>query len=254
MKQNEYDVVHAHYSFSAFIASLSGASPLVVSLMGSDVKKGRVFKALVRLASRLFKWKDIIVKSEDMKASLGIYKVKIIPNGVNFGRFKPMDEDQCREKLGWDSSVVNILFPSNPSRPEKNYQLLESSLARFNERFEVHFFINVPNEETPLWYNAADVVVMTSLWEGSPNAIKEAMACNRIVVSTPVGDVPWLTADTEGVFITEFEPGACAEALSKAIAFKKSKQGVASREKIDSLGLSSVKIAKRLLEIYNGYC
>ena len=44
LKNNTYDIVHVHYSLSAIVASLAGAKPLIVSLMGSDVKSNSWFK------------------------------------------------------------------------------------------------------------------------------------------------------------------------------------------------------------------
>ena len=54
LKKNSYDIVHAHYSLSAFVTSLAGAKPLVVSLMGSDVKSRNMYKSLIKIFSRLF--------------------------------------------------------------------------------------------------------------------------------------------------------------------------------------------------------
>ncbi len=83
IKEIKPDIIHAHYSISAIVALLAGAKPLVVSLMGSDVKSERYFKLIIKLFNR-FSWANIIVKSEDMKNDLGISKVEIIPNGIGF--------------------------------------------------------------------------------------------------------------------------------------------------------------------------
>jgi glycosyltransferase involved in cell wall biosynthesis len=85
---------------------------------------------------------------------------------------------------------THILFPSNPKRFEKNYQLLEKSFAIIEDmEIIIHALVNVPNNETPTYLNASDLIVFTSLWEVSPNVIKEAMAFNRPIVSTDVGDI-----------------------------------------------------------------
>ena len=44
--------------------------------------------------------------------------------------------------------------------------------------------------DVPTWINASDVLLLTSLLEGSPTIVKEALACNVPIVSTPAGDVP----------------------------------------------------------------
>lgn len=52
--------------------------------------------------------------------------------------------------------------------------------------------------------NAADIIVMTSLWEVSRNAIKEAVACKRSIVSTSVRDIKRLYGDLDGHFLIGF--------------------------------------------------
>lgn len=249
LQEEKFDVVHAHYSLTAFVVSMANAKPLVVSLMGSDVKKGLVFRLIIRVFAFLYSWKNIIVKSEDMRSSLNIDNVMIIPNGVNLKRFREIDRVECRKRLGWDMEKKHILFPANIARPEKNYHLLDEAEKKLNDsNIEVHWFNNVPNEDTPYWYNAADVVVMTSLWEGSPNAIKEAMACGTPVVSVDVGDVKEVMGNTDGCYIAERNPDDIADKIRMALAFKGKTNG---RQRIIDLGLSNDLVAKKLIEIYN---
>jgi len=245
LRENKYDVVHAHYSLSAFIASLAGAKPLVVSLMGSDVKSVKYFKLIIKLFNR-FTWSRIIVKSEDMKKDLGIKKVEVIPNGVDIDKFKPLEKNECKRRLNWDLTKRQVLFAANPERPEKNYSLAKSAFALLeNANLELKVLIDVPNELMALYYTAADVVLLTSLWEGSPNVIKEAMACNIPIVSTDVGDVREVIGNTEGCYITFFEPEDVADKIKKALAFGKRTTG---RE--DIRHLESSVVAKKIIDIY----
>jgi glycosyltransferase involved in cell wall biosynthesis len=248
LKNKEYDIIHAHYSLSAFTASLAGSKPLVVSLMGSDVKEKIWVKLLIKLFNSLF-WDICIVKSEDMKTSSGIKNAYVIPNGVDLQKFRPLDKNEALEKLGWDLDKKHILFPANPERPEKNFKLAKEALKLLNKRdLELHYLNNVDNNLMAYFYNASDVVLLTSLWEGSPNVIKEAMACNCPVVSTKVGDVEWLFGKTEGCYITSFKPEAIADKLKVAIFYGRRTKG---RERIIELGLDSETVAKRVLKLYN---
>ena len=264
--EHPYDAIHAHYSLSAFVASLAGAKPLVVSLMGSDVKAAGWYKFVVRLFAWLFRWKAIIVKSNDMYRSLGIKRAIVIPNGVNMNRFHPMDKRECQKRLGWgtdamrldpvdeDMRRVHVLFPADASRPEKDFALAEAAVKITNDKSQItnhvvlHAFENTPNEETPYWYNAADVVLMTSKWEGSPNAIKEAMACSRPIVATNVGDIAERTSGVEGCYVAQSrEPQELASLIEKALAFSQTK----GREKIIADGLDAREINQRLIESYS---
>lgn len=264
LNEHKYDAIHAHYSLSAFVASLAGAKPLVVSLMGSDVKAAGWYKFIIRLFATFGGWKSIIVKSNDMYRSLGIKRAIIIPNGVNMERFKPMDKAECQKTLGWqmandksqitNDKFVHILFPANASRPEKDYALAQAAVQITNDKLQttnthvvLHAFENTPNEETPYWYNAADVVLMTSKWEGSPNAIKEAMACSRPIVATNVGDIVERTSGVDGCFVAQSRnPHELASLIEKALAFNVTK----GRERIIADGLDSHIINQKLIELY----
>ena len=248
LNENHFDVIHAHYSLTAFVVSMAQAKPLVVSLMGSDVKKGWIYRIIIKFFAIFFSWKTIIVKSEDMKKSLKIDKAMVIPNGVDMQRFIEKDRVECRKKLGWNEKKKHILFPADITRPEKNFSFLEKTVTELQyNNIEIHWFNNLPNEETPFWYNASDLVVMTSLWEGSPNAIKEAMCCNCKIVSTNVGNVQWLFGDTSGCYITDFTTSDCANKIRNALSYNGKING---RQRIINLGLSNDLVAKRLIKIY----
>ncbi len=246
--KNHFDVIHAHYSMSAFVASLARIRPVVVSLMGSDVKATRLYKLLIRFFARFFHWKAIIVKSQDMYDVLQIKRALIVPNGVDLVLFKPMDKTTCRQRLGWDAGEKHVLFPANPSRPEKDFALAKEGVGMLDKQVEVHVFEQVEHQKTPLLFNAADVVLLTSKWEGSPNVIKEALACGCPIVSTDVGDVRVRMAGVEGCYVANTrEPKELADLLRKAMTYKGKTNG---RDKIIADGLDNRQVAERLIEIY----
>ncbi len=248
LKKNSFDVIHAHYSLSAFTASLAGAKPLVVSLMGSDVKATILYELLIRLFAWLFRWKEIIVKSKDMYNDLGISKARIVPNGVNLDLFKEMDQNECRMSLGWDTHKKHVLFPANPSRQEKDFPLAKGSVDMLGSDVELHVFENVDHQETPRFFNAANVVLLTSKWEGSPNVIKEALACCVPIVTTNVGDVSERLDGVNGCFVAQTRNQEdMAVLLRKALQFEGRTQG---REKLLSDGLDNRHVAEKLISIY----
>ena len=250
LKTHDFDIIHAHYSLSAFVASLAGAKPLIVSLMGSDVKAKKWYKILLWLFYK-YLWDVTIVKSEDMKSTLGFPNIKILPNGVDISLFVPMDKKTCQKELSWSREKVHILFPANPTRPEKNFNLLKSSIRKTRyDNIEVHALVNVAHKAIPTYLNAADVMVLPSLWEGSPNVIKEAMACNTPIVATNVGDVSWLLGEEKGCFISGFEESEFIEKLNRGIEYSKSHNKTEARSRLEKLGLSSSEVAERLINIY----
>ncbi len=249
LKKNHFDLIHAHYSLSGITASLAGAKPLVVSLMGSDVNEFWWSRFLIRIFKPLF-WSACIVKTKDMALHLKVKNLFIIPNGVNIDHFSPIERNYACEKLGWIPDKKHLLFPACPNRPEKNVQLLINSLKLIKKRenIEIHFFKDIPHNQTKLFYNAADLVVLTSLWEGSPNVIKEAMACNCPIVCTDVGDVRWVFGNTEGCYTTSYKPEDLAESIRKAFRFGKRTTG---RKQIKQLNLESESVAQKIIAVYN---
>ena len=244
--EHSFDLVHAHYGLSGMVARLSGAHPLVVSLMGSDVFGAWWLRLGVRIFTKFF-WPLTIVKSEEMAAKVGVRKVKIIPNGVDMELFREMPKTEARQELemGLNSSFV-VLWPANPAREVKNASLAQTAMERVEHSpCELKMVFDRPTEMMPLYYNAADVVLLTSKWEGSPNVVKEALACNTPVVSTPVGDVKKWLKKLEGCAICAPEPGEIAAGIDKALNHKGRING---RERIKEL--DNRNIIKRLFSVY----
>lgn len=247
---NQYDVVHAHFSLTAFLVTLVGVHPLVISLMGSDVRDAKWYTYLIRLFAWIGRWDAVIVKSKDMYDFLGLQKAIILPNGVDFDRFHPMDKLECQNQLGWRVDKKHILFPADPKRPDKDYSLADCAFDLMDmANIKVHYFVNVPNEQTPIWYNAADVVLLTSRVEGSPNAIKEAMACNRPIVVTNVGDVSERLEGVNHCFVAKTrESQEIAQLIQKALGKDVSTNG---RDKLQKDGITSEIIVNKLINIYH---
>lgn len=244
------DIIHAHYSLSGYLASMAGARPLVVSLMGSDVKNNKAANFPLKIYASLFRAK-IIVKSERMFKNLGLPSASVISNGVDLKLFRPVDKMECKRKLGWDLNFRHILFAANPSRTEKNYALAEKAFQQIqSDKLVLKTLTDVNPEDVPLWMNAADVILLTSLKEGSPNAVKEAMACNKPVVSTDVGDIRWLFGNVAGYFISASEVNSIAENILKALSFSEEKQFTEGRERILSLGLDTEVVSGKIIELY----
>ena len=100
------------------------------------------------------------------------------------------------------------------------------------------------------YMNAADVLLLTSLWEGSPNVIKEAMACNCPIVSTDVGDVRWVFGETEGCYLTSFDPEDVADKIKLALVFAEEKNRTNGRKRIIEFGLDTETIANKIIDVY----
>lgn len=244
------DLIHAHYSFSGFLATLAfSGRPVITSLMGSDIKSDNKFRFLVFLFSRFF-WKKTIVKSADMYRDLGIKSAEIIPNGVDLSQFYEIDKFVARKILNLPSEEIIVLFAADPNRPEKNFELAQEAIRLAGSRIKTMYLKGVQPEQVKYYYNAADVVLLTSLWEGSPNVIKESMACNRPIVATRVGDIEWLWGNEKGHFLTSYDIIETSRNINNAISYSLKKYKTDGRNRLIHLELDSVTIAKHLINIY----
>lgn len=253
IRKGGFDVVHVHYGLSAFAVGLAlSGVPIITSLMGSDVLEGGWLKLANKLFTRFF-WNKVIVKSEDMKIKSGLRRAIVVPNGVDMNRFSPKNSDEAKAAMDWDTNKRHILFGSNPNRPEKNFTLFKSAFELLSNSSDLQFhpLKGYTHDEIPTLLNAADVVVLSSKWEGSPNVIKEAMSCNRTCVSTSVGDVPFLFGDdTKGCFISSLEIGDFSFSMQLALQFVEAQETPGGRQRIEALGLGEEQVAKRIIEIY----
>lgn len=189
LRRNEYNLIHANYGLTAPYAVTQFRLPVVLTLWGSDVVgfDGLVTKACAWRADA------VTVRSEEMRELLGQDDAYIIPSGVDMERFRPIDRTEAREHIGWDVEGTHVLFPYSPEYERKNYSLAERVVegvqSELGAKVSLQTISGIPHDEVLYYINAADAVLLTSKHEGSPNTVKEAMACNVPVVSTDVGDV-----------------------------------------------------------------
>ena len=249
LRHHTCHIYHAHYGLSAIVATLAGARPLVVSLMGSDVKEGGWQQFLIKQFAKR-RWAATIAKSQELADIVGNKYCKVIPNGVDMDLFKPLSKQQCRKHINLEQDKTYVLFAANPDRPEKNFALAKDAFDNLNlEQAELLYLQNVPHSEIPLWMNAADVVLLTSLWEGSPNVIKEAMSCNRPIVSTAVGDVRMLIDNLSNCYVVDGEVEDFSTAILSALRSKEVKKYY-GRQKLRSLQLDSKTVANEIISLY----
>lgn len=168
----------------------------------------------------------------------------VVPCGVDFDVFFPMEKALAKKKLGMDPGERYILFSSSFDNPVKNFPLARKALT-FHAGIPAKEIKGKTREEVNLLLNGAELLLMTSFSEGSPQIIKEAMACNCPIVAMDVGDVRQVIGETVGCFITSFDPEDVASKIKLALAFGKRTDG---REKIG--WLDNRHIAQQIEKVY----
>jgi len=249
IKRERPDIVHAHYSTCGYLATMAAfglKTKVVVSLLGSFPRKNRRYKLIKYFVKHI--WDAVIVKSERTRSQLEL-DLPVIPNGVNLDRFTILPQNEARRRVGFEDGIKYIIFVSNPARGEKNYSLAEEAVALLDDdKVELVPVYDKTHDEVVEYMCAADALVMTSFSEGSPNVIKEAMACNCPLVVTDVGDVRWVTNGVEGTYVADtYQPEEIASLLGKALMFGKRTEG---RSRIIQLGLTTPDIAKKIMAVY----
>jgi glycosyltransferase involved in cell wall biosynthesis len=262
LESGAFDLVHAHFGYTAAVVADVCArfrTPLLVSYCGGDIngEEGRIARRtrswIGSVASRLagFAAAAIVVKSAAMIERLPRAlrkRTEIIPNGVHLGCYVRMSPNSARARLGWDDQAV-VLFGGRRLDPTKNYRLAEAAVQELAARGTPAKLIpleGVPHDQVPLWLSAADVVLLTSLREGSPNIVKEAMACDSSVVGVRVGDVAWLLEGVANSRLCSYDAKSVADRIVEVLAAKSG----GGRERIKALGLDSDSVAGKLEALY----
>lgn len=257
------DAVHTMYGgvMAAIVAS-SVEIPHIVSFCGSDLL-GEVYRSPLKILTTQFNIKAshysakrsaaVIVKSLNLRRalprSIPQEKIHTIPNGIDLEQFRPLDPMSCRRRLGWDPERFHLLFSGSSDLEIKGIDLAKRThqeLAAMGGRCELHVLRNVAHEEVPLWLNASNAFLLTSTHEGSPNIVKEAIACGTPIVSVDVGDVRERIQGIRGCSI------ARADARDLALGLRKiSLMGdfrTDGYEKIKPMSIHN--IGKRIADVY----
>lgn len=260
LARHPYDLIHAHYGLCGAVAVLARPKvPVVLSLMGDDIQ-GEFIEGKVLLKSRIFIVisrlvlpfvQSIIVKSPNLAAPVPRrYETHVIPNGVRLDQFKLMGPS-CREELGFQENKQYVLFLGDPADSRKNIALAKAAIEYLAQPdIELVNLYRASHDEVVKYLNAADVFVLCSYGEGSPNVVKEAMACNCPMVATDVGDVRWVIEGVPGCHISSFKVEDFADKLDQTLRFAQTVGRTNGRQRILDRGLDAEAINERLLEVY----
>lgn len=247
------DIIHAHYGLCGLLANIATRKiPVVTTYHGSDINnpKSRKFSLIT---IRLSAWNifvsqhlmNIVHGSNDKRCSL-------IPCGVDLTEDQLTTREETRKALGWNAMDKKILFAGmfeSIKEPELAFAAIDAVRNMLGYSVELLELRGYTRKEVNQLMCAVDCLLMTSKTEGSPQVIKEAMACGCPIVSVDVGDVAERVTDVDGSFVAHSRDAKeIAELLLKALEFKGKTNG---REYILEAGLENKQIAKRIMDVYN---
>jgi teichuronic acid biosynthesis glycosyltransferase TuaC len=225
MARGRYRLVHSQGGETAVVARLYMRAPAVASYLGSDLlapnEGGWWFRLSCRVRSEVLRRHAVLMtatstKSHEMESVLprrAQRRNSVIRDGIDLDRFVPSDREMARGRLGWKLDARIVLFAGRASSPEKRLWLAREAVEiarRELPDLELAVVSDARPDEMPLYYSAADCLLHTSASEGSPNVVKEALACNLPIVATPAGDITQL--------VEQARPGAVVPADARALA------------------------------------
>jgi teichuronic acid biosynthesis glycosyltransferase TuaC len=248
LRRERFDLVHAHYGLAGWVARLAGARPLLVTFHGTDVRH-----PVVGPLSRRLAWRADLASAvsralffeEDGRPGLpAVPGSVVLPCGPELGRFAPAPRTEARAALGLDPAGRYLLFPADPTRPEKRHDRAAELAAATGA--ELLTGGSIEPEAMATWMNAANAVLVTSDYEGFGMAAIEALACDVPVLSTPVGVAPYLLSGIEGCLCAPFDPAVWAAAAGPQLDAADPRVAGAARAATFAAG----PLAERVIEVY----
>ncbi len=223
----DFQIIDAHFTYPDGFAAIKLANffkiPVVVTARGSDITRNKLMPSIVPMLREVMHAATrLVAVSEEIKQDfieLGANpdKIHVIPNGIDTHTFHPIPRLEARLKLGLTQARKLIVCVGRLDHNKSQWLILEAlgkigaeqltaqkiQLALIGEGEDrrkleeasrhlglndiVRFVGQLAPEKICLWNNAADLKILASLREGSPNVVLEALACGTPVVASNAG-------------------------------------------------------------------
>lgn len=247
IKEFKPDVIHAHYGLSGLLANMQRRIPVVTTYHGSDINDKSVLR-FSKMAICLSAW-NVFVSTKTLEIAKPKKKSSLIPCGIDLSDLQLTEKSAARQKMNLSAEKKYVLFAGAFDNKVKNAPLAKEAVSLLcDNNVELLELKGYSRDEVTLLMCAADAFLMTSFTEGSPQVVKEALACGCPIVSVDVGDVKERTQGVEGCYVAKTrEPQELAELLRNAMTFERKTKG---RERILADGLDNCQVAAKLTDIY----
>ena len=232
------DVIHAHYGFCGVLANWQRKVPVVTTYHGSDINNPKVL-FFSRIKNNYF----FLSQSQKL-----VNNFTLIPGGINLEDYPIIGKIEARHEMGLAQGKKYVLFSGAFDNPVKNAPLAKAAMALIPEA-ELLELKDYSRPQVATLMQAADILLMTSFTEGSPQVIKEAMACGCPIVSVDVGDVRERIEGIDGCYIAERNVQSIAENIQSAFTFQGRTKG---RDSLKAAGLTNKQIASEIIKVYHG--
>ena len=246
IRDNHIDLVHAHYGFCGALAVLQRKVPVIITFHNGETLsfKGKLISSA---AAWLSKYNIFVAQHIHDKLFKVPKEYSIIPCGIDLKLLPLVSKEEAVKAMGLRTDVPNILFGGSFSNARKNYPLAKEALALLPYEVNLIEMKGFSRAEVDQLLCGCDLFLMPTKSEGSPQVVKEALACNCPIVATGVADIPELLSGVSNCYTTGFDASEIAGRIDTII---KSGQRSNGREKVISMNLDNPLVAKRIKMIY----
>ena len=266
LRSTRYDLVHTHHTYSLLTVGLAkklarSRVPVVFTNHESEITDTehrshtwhptshlRHWLPLKRFAARRADFVILVCSGLSTVLAPGV-RHEIIPCGMDMEKFRPLDRDACRERLGIPSEAQMIFFSGRPAASYKGFALARATYEIVRRRLPRALLVTagrIPYDEMPFYFNAADVVLQTSFCEASPTVVKEALACEVPLVSTDVGDTLEITDGVPYCYVCRSDPAMLADRVVDCIGHR----AAGGRDQLLAKGIALDQVTARVIQVY----
>jgi len=224
LKSTNVDVLHAHFGgMYAFLASLffiGSKLKKIITFHGTEihgraganaslskkllVKLNKQFSYLCFFTYDIAEFISHSLKEEipDTLLHLSGCKAHVSNLSVDYKFFRPIPKEKAISHLQLKNKKY-ILFVNNNNSAIKREPYAREIVSKLGNDYEFLKLYNIDYELVPYYINASYALLITSEAEGSPNIVREALACNLPIISVDVGDVREYVEKTENSIMIE---------------------------------------------------
>ncbi|MBR4705521.1 MAG: glycosyltransferase family 4 protein [Paludibacteraceae bacterium] len=242
------DIIHAHYGLSGMVAVLAARKkvPVIITCHNGETLS-RSANIITSLAIQRADYTICVAQHIYDKLYMKPKHYMIQPCGIDMKDLPLVDKAEAMKEMNLPKDKINILFGGSFSNARKNAPLANAAIKILN-RDDINLIEmrGFNRKQVNLLFCGCDMLLLPTKSEGSPQVLKEAMACNCPVVATDVADIAYLLQGVTNSYVTSFDPKDVADKIQRVIDCGERTNG---RERVETLRLDNPQVAAKYLKI-----